>query len=125
MALTSEEWLNGRLAKLIGASKKIVDNGPTTDYKHHTALKLVAIQYYAETFTKVVRKQVQDKKADGAVFIDLFAGTGLVKFKGSRHDDLLPGSSCCVAQIQGGFDHLVCIEKSPPRQKALEQSTQL
>ena len=63
MALTSEEWLNGRLAKLIGASKKIVDNGPTTDYKHHTALKLVAIQYYAETFTKVVRKQVQGESS--------------------------------------------------------------
>ena len=120
MAMTDEEWLNGRLAKLIQGSAKITDGGPTTDYKYHTALKLVAIQYYAETFAKVVRKQVRDKRADGAVFIDLFAGTGAVKFKGSSHGDRLPGSSCCVAQVQEGFDHLVCVEKSPDRREALQ-----
>lgn len=120
MALTNEEWLRGRLAKLIEGSAKITDDWETTDYKYHTALKLVAIQYYAETFVKVVRKQVREKKADGAVFIDLFAGMGAVMFRGSPHDDRLPGSSCCVAQIQEGFDHLVCIEKSPARREALQ-----
>ncbi len=118
--MTDEGWLRGRLGKLVAGSAKITDDGPTTDYKYHTALKLVAIQYYAETFVKVVRKQVREKKADGAVFIDLFAGTGAVTFRGSPHDDRLPGSSCCVAQIQDGFDHLVCIEKSPRKQKAVQ-----
>ena len=83
-------------------------------------MKLVAMQYYAETFAKVVRKQVKDGAADGAVFLDLFAGTGLVRLKGSPHGDLLPGSMCCAALIKPGFDYLVGIEKSPRKRAALE-----
>ena len=83
-------------------------------------MKLVAMQYYAETFAKVVRKQVENKTADGAVFLDLFAGTGLVRLKGSPHGDLLPGSPCCAGLIPDGFDYLVGIEKSPSKHAALK-----
>lgn len=121
MNLSNEEWLNGRLCNLVSASAGIKSDGPTTDYGYHTAMKLVAIQYYAETFVKVVRKQVKKKAADGAVFLDLFAGTGLVKLKGSPRGDLLPGSACCAALIPDGFNYLVGIEKSQSKCIALKE----
>lgn len=120
MRQTDEEWLSGRLSGLVNASTRIKNGGPATEYGYHTAMKLVAIQYYAETFAKVVRKQVEKKTADGGVFLDLFAGTGLVRFKGSPHDDLLPGSTCCAGLIPDGFDYLVGIEKSPSKHAALK-----
>ena len=120
MRSTDEEWLNGRLRGLVNASGRIKNGGPATEYGYHTAMKLVAMQYYAETFAKVVRKQVKNKTADGAVFLDLFAGAGLVRIKGSPRGDLLPGSTCCAGLIQDGFDYLVGIEKSPSKHAALK-----
>lgn len=120
MGQTNEEWISGRLRGLIGSATEIKSGGSVTEYGYHTAMKLVAMQYYAETFVKVVRKQVKNETADGAIFLDLFAGTGLVKIKGSSRGDLLPGSTCCAALIKNGFDYLVGIEKSPPKRAALE-----
>lgn len=121
MGQTNEEWLSGRLRGLIDVAAEIKNGGPTTEYGYHTAMKLVAMQYYAETFAKVVRKQVKNKTADGAVFLDLFAGTGLVRIKGSPRGDLLPGSTCCAGLIQDGFDYLVGIERSPSKHAALKE----
>lgn len=121
VSLSNGEWINRRLRKLLEASAGIKNGGPTNEYGHHTAMKLVAIQYYAETFAKVVHKQVENKTADGAVFLDLFAGAGLVRLKGSLRGDLLPGSTCCAGQIQDGFNYLVGIEKNPDKHAALEE----
>ncbi len=116
----NSEWLRERLEILTKLAEKIKHDGPTTDYHDFTALKLIAIQFYAKIFSDIVFKQIPKSWYDGAVFVDLFAGTGLVKLKGSKYDDFLPGSPLCAALLDK-FNYLVCVEASKERCDILEK----
>lgn len=115
------DWLKERLEVLTNLAEKVKIDGLTTDYHDFTALKLIAIHYYASIFSRVVFNQKEKGWCDGAVYVDLFAGTGLVKLKGSKYDDFLPGSPSCAALTQNKFDYIVCVESSKERCQILEK----
>lgn len=115
------EWLKNRLEILTKLAETVMVKGPTTDYNDFTALKLIAIHYYASIFSRVVHYQKEKNWADGAVYVDLFAGTGLVKLKGSKFNDFMPGSPVCAALTKDKFDYLICVETSKERCQILEE----
>lgn len=114
------EWLYEKLENLTELSRQLSDDEITTEYHEYTALKLIAIRYYAKVFSDIVNSPRQRTWYDGAVYVDLFAGTGLVKLKGSKHDDFLPGSPLCAGLIENGFAYIVCVEKDKEKYNALQ-----
>lgn len=117
---SNADWLEEKLKKLIELAEKIKDGGKTTNYNDFTALKLIAIHFYSEIFSRIVFSQKTKQWYDGAVYVDFFAGTGLVRMKGSTHDDYLPGSPICAASVQPGFDYIICVESGQENCKKLE-----
>ena len=120
--ITNEEWLKQKLTELTKLAEGITREEPTTDYHDFTALKLIAIHYYATIFAKIVQSQKRKNNFDGAVYVDLFAGTGLVKLKGSKFNDYLPGSPICAAILKPHkFDYIVCVESNKKRCMVLKK----
>ncbi len=63
-------WLKKRLQLLFDTGNKVKDASITNDYGCYTALKLISV---ARNPTR------KTEGFDGAVYLDLFAGSGLVK----------------------------------------------
>lgn len=123
MTKTNYEWLSEKLTKIVQLAEKIPKCGITTNYREFTALKLIVIHYYADVFLKVITAQKNVHKEINSVYVDLFAGTGLVKLKGSKHDDYVPGSPICVSSYNGAraFDYIVCVEYGKKECEMLEK----
>lgn len=113
-------WLNQHLQTLLSIVDRMGNDGSYAEYSHHTALKLIAVRYYADIFLKVVKKQMENNMCGGAVYVDLFAGSGLVKIKGAVSGDFLPGSALCATTLKRQFDYTVCVEKDPDRCASLK-----
>ena len=117
---TDSEWLTKHLKEISELGQKIEDSNPTTDYDSHTALKLIALRYVSDVFTKVARHPNRKMEGfDGAVYIDLFAGTGLVKLKDTEYT--VAGSAPCAVTSGSGFDYSILIEKDKDRCRYLEK----
>ena len=115
---TDWEWVEEKLEELVGDAKIIKNKNPPTNlYNTFTALKLIVIRYYALPFAQIVKSK---KFANSAVYLDLFAGSGLTKIKDSNFEDFLPGSSICAARTKK-FDYIVCVEKNKKRSVALRE----
>jgi three-Cys-motif partner protein len=113
------DWMKKYLQKLTDIGKEVKDDDITTDYGCYTALKLVSIYYYSEVFTNVAMHPNRMQQGfDGAVYIDLFAGSGLVKFTDTG--DYVAGSPICAASNKNSFNYLLCVELDPKKKKALE-----
>lgn len=118
--MTDFEWLVKQLKIISNFGSNLKDIGPTTDYGNYTALKLIAIHYYSEVFSHVARSPNRTIQGfDGAVYIDLFGGTGLVKLIDTG--DYVAGSATCALQNKYGFDYSVCVEIEKERAEALEK----
>jgi len=118
-AMPNFEWLVKQLKKISDFGTKVRDNEVTTDYGNYTALKLAAVHYTADVFSGVARHPNQKKMGfDGAVYVDLFAGTGLVKLTDTN--DYVGGSPPCAILNKNGFDYAVCIEIDQKKCKVLE-----
>jgi len=103
------DWLKKHLGIISDFAAKIKDEQPTTDYGNYTALKLIAVHYTSEVFSKVARHENQKARGfDGAVYVDLFAGTGLVKLIDTG--DYVAGSGTCALLNKHGFDYSVHVE---------------
>ena len=89
------------------------------EYDYHTALKVVAVGYYAKPFSKIAGAQIKQEQCDGAVFVDLFAGSGLVRIRGAE-SVRVPGSVCYAASVSK-FNGIVCVEKEKERCVALSE----
>lgn len=120
MATSDHDWLKGRLEDLAELARQIPVDGDTNKYNYFTALKLVAVHYYAAVFSSVVRN-TREYGYDGAVYVDLFAGTGLVKIKDSKFDDFMPGSPVCAGLAASRFDYVVCVESNKKRSGVLRK----
>lgn len=118
--IENPDWLNDKLSALVRLGDELRDGKTTDSYHDFTAMKLIAIRYYASTFSKVVASQKKKGPYDGAVYVDLFAGTGLVSLKSTRHGDVLPGSALCAATLKNPFDYMVCVEKSAKKCEVLK-----
>ena len=100
--------------------QKIKDGGITTEYDGHTVLKLITVHYVSDMFTKIARSDNRKIQGfDGAVYVDLFAGTGLVKVKDTG--DIVAGSAPCAVMSGRGFDYSVMVEKNKNRCKFLKE----
>lgn len=108
--IENPEWLSEKLSDLARDAKSVIDGLDDTEYNSYTALKLIAVRYYAGAFLKVALNDRQKRWYDGAVYVDLFAGTGLVNLKDSGDSDFLPGSPMCIAMLETTFDYIICVE---------------
>lgn len=113
------DWLVDKLRIITEFSHGIEAGGPTTNYKTHTALKLITVHYLSDVFTKVARDNRRKRQGfDGAVYVDLFAGTGLVETRGTG--DVVAGSALCAIKSGKGFDYSVFVEKNRDQCNKLE-----
>ena len=119
---TNSDWLQEKLKQLADLTLTVTQEEPTTNYKAHTVLKLIGLNYYAKTFTNIVQNQITKGWYDAAVYVDLFAGTGLVKLKGTKFDDYMPGSPLCASSNR--FDYLVCVDSVMDKCRILEERLQ-
>ena len=113
------EWLLGKLVEISEFGREVNDGGATTDYGYHTALKLVTLRYVSGVFSTIA--SADNQKAwgfDGAVYVDLFAGTGLVKIK--ENGDLIAGSPVCAVKGRT-YDYSIFVEKAKRRHKILNK----
>ena len=118
--MTNIEWLKKQLKIIIEFGQKIRDEDPTTKYGSYTALKLIVVHYTADVFSRVARHSDRKKDGfDGAVYVDLFAGTGLVTLK--ETGDVVAGSAPCAIMNRFGFDYSIMVEKDEEKCKYLEK----
>jgi len=114
------DWMKEKLEIISKIGEKVKDNGPVTEYGNYTALKLISVYYYSEIFSGIVRHENQKSKGfDGAVYVDLFAGTGLVKLTDTG--DFVGGSATCAASNKKGIDFCVCVEINKDKALALQK----
>ena len=114
------EWLKEKLEAITKISRK--DGGITNKYDYHTALKLITVHYMSDVFTRVAGNRNREVEGfDGAVYVDLFAGAGLVRVGGT--DDVVAGSALCATEVGKGFDFGVMIERDRERCDCLRKRT--
>ncbi len=94
------------------------DNLPKMEYGAYTLLKILCVNYYAGIFTRIAKgPNANIAGYDGAVYIDLFAGPGLVKIE--ETGDVIVGSPIAVATSSTPFDYSFFVEIDSERGKAL------
>jgi three-Cys-motif partner protein len=118
--IKQEDWIRNKLKILVDIAKKYKDDEIMNQYAEYTALKLISLNYYKTTFLNVVTRNPKAKKYyDGSVYIDLFAGSGLVKLK--ETGDIVAGSPlCALSHPAQNFDYAVCVEKDKKKATVLE-----
>lgn len=118
--LTKHDWLKSKLEIISEIGRKVRIDGITTEYAAYTALKLIAIHYYSEVFSQIARHPNRRLQGfDGAVYLDLFAGTGLVKLTDTN--DFVGGSVPCAVMTKSGYDYCICVEIKKDRCEILEK----
>ena len=118
MVTNDFDWLMGKLRTISRFGHEIKDNGITTDYNYHTALKLITLHYVSDVFTRVAGNEKRGEEGfDGAVYVDLFAGTGLVRVR--RYGDIVAGSAICAVKSQKLFTYSIFVEKDKQRHDVL------
>lgn len=87
-------------------------------YSPHTLLKLITIASYSKGFCDIANSEHTRRLGyDKSVYVDLFAGSGIVKIRGTN--DLVAGST--VAATHGGiFDYAVAVEMQERKSIALQ-----
>ena len=114
------DWLMKKLKIISEIGQYMKDGGITTEYGSHTALKLITVHYVSDMFTKIARSSKRKTQGfDGAVYVDLFAGTGLVKVKDTG--DIVAGSAPCASMSGKGFDYSIMVEMNKNRCKILKK----
>jgi three-Cys-motif partner protein len=116
---TQATWLSERIRLLCEWGEKHAGSGPTVEYGPHTLLKLICLSYYAEMFAKIAKgEKARAHGYDGALYLDLFAGPGVVTIRGTG--DKVAGSPiAAISAANVPFDHSVLIESNPERSSAL------
>lgn len=120
---TQATWLTEKIRFLSDCGEKFESRGPTIEYGPHTLLKLICVSYYAEMFAKIARGEKARRGGyDGALYLDLFAGPGIVTIKGPG--DRVAGSpiaAISAAMAKTPFDYSVLVESNPERGFALQK----
>jgi len=96
---------------------KLWINQYDVEYGPHTLLKLACLRYYFDIALEAVKNYFENY-----IFIDAFAGSGLVKIKGTNYVSL--GSSLLALTFKSRtgihFKKVICVEKDMSRAKLLE-----
>jgi three-Cys-motif partner protein len=117
--LPKPDFKTRNLKYLLGTADKVADGGPTNEYGAHTLVKLIALASYSYQFCNIVNgEKTRARGYDGSVYVDLFAGPGLVKITGKP--DVVAGSPI-AADSGGRFDLAVLVEKQKRKAEALRR----
>ena len=104
------EWLHGYLEKLDGLAGRMESGDSDPDYGYHTALKVVAMGYYAKPFSKIAGAQIKQERCGGAVLVDLFAGSGLVRIRDSESLSVRGSVSYAASMTADVYDKVASLE---------------
>ena len=114
------EWLKKYVGKLVNLGDKFGREDADLSYGPHTIAKDLSVFYYAEMFSKIARgPKAKSRGYDGAVYLDLFAGPGIVSV--GEKADLIAGSPIAATSTAFPFDYSVFVEISPSRASTLER----
>lgn len=114
------DWLKEYTATLVGLGERFKGTGPVLEYGAYTILKLISVRYYAGTFTKIATgKSAKTWNYDGAVYIDLFSGPGVVRIR--ETGDFVVGSPIAATLVDPRFDYSVFVENDAERCRVLEE----
>ncbi len=118
--MDSGQWVKNRTLLLLDYASKFKDDLPTIEYGSYTILKLICVSYYGEVFARIANgPKAKQHGYDGAVYIDLFAGPGIVSIEGTH--ERVAGSPLAIASSeQWKFDYHVFVEKNKKNKEALE-----
>lgn len=118
---TPEEWLKKYVSALNELAKPFAGDGrETISYGPHTVLKIIGVYYYAGMFAKIATgESAKARGYDAAVYLDLFAGPGLVRIEGT--DDYVAGSPVAATSTAFPFDFSVFVEIDKRRSNALSE----
>jgi len=114
------QWWSDRINDLRRESDKLYQQDPTVyEVGPQAVSKLAILSYYIDVYTKIMKNQFKSKEI---CYVDLFAGCGLCKIKGS--DDVILGSATIASYIPQQnykFDKYVLIEKDSSFASALKK----
>lgn len=97
-------------------SGRLGPSNTDVEYFPHTLLKLSYLNYYLDIFLKTAKSYKTRGYFDKIVFIDAFAGSGLVRIGGSKFNVL---GSTILAAMDGRFDQIISVEIDPKRASLL------
>jgi three-Cys-motif partner protein len=114
----SLDWLRDHLTAISESGEEAVANSPDTfnEYGYHSGLKLAALRHALDVFTPVAHSRVVSGHFDRAVYVDLFAGAGVVR---TPFGDHLAGSPLIASASKRPFDQYILIERDSQRAAAL------
>lgn len=114
------DWLKEWISALVELGERFPKSGYTLQYGSHTLLKLICVKYYAGMFTRIAKgRSARAYNYDGAVYLDLFSGPGIVKIEGTG--DRVAGSPIAATSVQPKFDYSIFVEIKSTAAKALEK----
>lgn len=121
---SNPEWLRRQVEFLSawGERPPSSTTPPWHEYREHTGLKLAALNHAVGVFTPIAAAQVAKGTYARSVFVDLFAGCGVNRIRGTG--DILAGSPLIAANARKRFDELVLVEKDPVNEAALRTRLQ-
>ena len=95
---------------------------PVLEYGAHTLLKVICVSSYSFGFCSIVHgDKARSQGYDGAIYLDLFAGPGVVKISDNGvNGDFVAGSPLAVSSHKK-FDYSIFIEKAPRSSAILER----
>jgi three-Cys-motif partner protein len=118
--MTPDEWLKKYVTILTDLGDKTSKSEATISYGPHTLLKIIAVYYYAEMFAKIAKgEKARSRGYDAAVYLDLFAGPGLVAVDGIG--DFVAGSPIAATSTKYKFDYSIFVEIDEDRAEALRK----
>ena len=113
------DWLKKQVRSLTDLGDKFNDSGPVIEYGPYTLLKLICVSYYAPMFAKIARgPSAKTQGYDGAVYVDLFAGPGIVRV--AQTGDRVAGSPIAATSSRFRFDYSVLVEISQSSSRILQ-----
>lgn len=115
--MKKDDFRTRNLKYLLDVAAKTPREGPVNEYGAHTLVKLVALASYSNQFCTIVNSAKAKGLCDAGVYVDLFAGPGLVRIP--ETGDVVAGSP--IAALSGGkFDYAVLVEKRQHSADALK-----
>ncbi len=107
-------------------SKGLGPSSQDPNYGPHTLLKLSYLNYYLGVFLRIAGHRKELGRFDNIVFIDAYAGSGIVRIEDTKYAIL--GSTILAATASSAkrqFDKIISIEIDPNRASVLQKRCEL
>lgn len=112
----------GKDVKKLFDANSVGSSDYDNEYGPHTLLKLAYLNYYLRIFTRIAKSRKDKNGFSKILFIDAFAGSGLVNIRGTKYAAL--GSST-LAALNGNFDEIISFEINQNKAELLSKRLDL